>query len=156
MKDGSITVPAIVTEGFDIEHNGDDEEGEESNHVSPNVARFGVDAKYRLEALCEGLQLRPVAKVEVFVVFHPVWQGHKVTRFPTFQLGHCRRHDCRRLLGQDVRLVGQAVSHLGASLHQGRGLGRRLLLHARHQPLDHMVDLKHMNTDIELKRFIFY
>ena len=71
-------LPAVVTEGFDVENDGDDEECKESDHVGPDVARFCMNPEDGLEALGGALELRPVPEVQVLVVLHPFRQMHKV------------------------------------------------------------------------------
>ena len=83
------SVPAVVTEGFDVEHNGDDQEGKESDHVCPDVPGLCVNSEDRLEALGGRLELGSVALVKVLVVFHPLGKHVIRTCPPPMSIVRC-------------------------------------------------------------------
>ena len=82
-------LPAVVTEGFDVEHNGDDQEGKESDHVCPDVPGLCVNSEDRLEALGGRLEFGSMALVKVLVVFHPLGKHVIRTCPPPMSIVRC-------------------------------------------------------------------
>ena len=81
---------------LNVEDDGDDDKGDESDEVGPDVARLGVDAEDGAEALGEGGELRAVSEVEVLVVPHPGGQLLEVDGLP---VGEARVDVLGQLLG---------------------------------------------------------
>lgn len=100
-----LLLPLDLDGGPGEEVAGDAHKGHAAQEVCPDVARLRVDPEHRLEALAEGGQWRPVARVQKVVVLQPLGQVLVVAHLPR-GVPHLP-HKLLRLLGRVVRQGAQ-------------------------------------------------